>query len=75
MTLGPVAGIIEALASEGEGRANRGPALRRARRLGELLGEASGGGGAVDQRPVDHHHLVVRAGPFGVADGDALVLA
>ena len=31
--------------------------------------------GAVDDRPVDHHHLVVRAGPFGVAERDAPVLA
>ncbi len=49
--------------------------MRRARRLGELLGEAAGGGGAVDDRPVDHHHLVVRARPLGVAKRDPLVLA
>ena len=67
--------ILEALRGEGQGGADRGPALRRARRLGELLGEAARGDGAVDHRPVDHHDLVMRAGPFGVAERDALVLA
>ena len=73
--LGDEARIVEALAGMGERGADRRPALRRARRLGELLGEAARGGRAVDHGPVDHHHLVVRAGPFGVAERDALVLA
>ena len=67
--------LSKRLAAVGHRRADGRPALRGARRLGELVGEAARGGGAVDHRPVDHRHLVMRAGPFDVAEGDALVLA
>ena len=71
--LGSKAGIVEALAGMGEGGADGRPALRCAWRLGELFGEAPCRTRAVEHRPVDHHGLVMRAGPFGVANRDAAV--
>jgi hypothetical protein len=68
-------GIVETLRREGERGADRCPALRGARRLRELLGEAARGGRTVDHCPVDHHDLIVGAGPLDIAERDAPVLA